>query len=132
MASRQPVSVPCLAFEVDRLAGANGEEADLCFGLELHPGKTRVIEFGRNAARARAARGAGNAQTAVPTKKGEGIDSMPTELDELTRRVMRLEIEEAALAEIAAEAQPVREESRQTWGSRSRFAACLGYVVEAE
>ena len=27
------------------------------FGLELHPGKTRLIEFGRNAARARAARG---------------------------------------------------------------------------
>jgi len=27
------------------------------FGLELHPGKTRLIEFGRHAARRRAARG---------------------------------------------------------------------------
>src|SRR6201991_3024073 len=33
------------------------------------------------------------------------IDSMPAELDELTRRVMRLEIEEAALAKEAAEAK---------------------------
>jgi group II intron reverse transcriptase/maturase len=33
------------------------------FGLELHPGKTRLIEFGRHAARARAARGAGKPET---------------------------------------------------------------------
>src|SRR5437016_3879561 len=33
------------------------------FGLELHPGKTRLIEFGRRAARARAARGAGKPET---------------------------------------------------------------------
>ena len=33
------------------------------FGLELHPGKTRLIEFGRNAARNRAARGQGKPET---------------------------------------------------------------------
>jgi len=33
------------------------------FGLELHPDKTRLIEFGRNAARARAARGDGKPET---------------------------------------------------------------------
>ena len=33
------------------------------FGLELHPDKTRLIEFGRNAARNRAARGAGKPDT---------------------------------------------------------------------
>jgi RNA-directed DNA polymerase len=33
------------------------------FGLELHPDKTRLIEFGRHAARARAARGAGKPET---------------------------------------------------------------------
>ncbi len=33
------------------------------FGLELHPDKTRLIEFGRNAARARAARGVGKPET---------------------------------------------------------------------
>ena len=33
------------------------------FGLELHPDKTRLIEFGRNAARARAARGIGKPET---------------------------------------------------------------------
>jgi RNA-directed DNA polymerase len=33
------------------------------FGLELHPGKTRLIEFGRHAARTRAARGAGKPET---------------------------------------------------------------------
>jgi len=38
----------------DRLAG---------FGLDLHPDKTRVIAFGRNAARDRAARGAGKPAT---------------------------------------------------------------------
>jgi ATP-dependent Clp protease ATP-binding subunit ClpB len=36
------------------------------------------------------------------------IDSMPSELDELTRRVMRLEIEEAALAQEADEASKTR------------------------
>ena len=33
------------------------------FGLELHPGKTRLIEFGRHAARNRAARGLGKPET---------------------------------------------------------------------
>ncbi len=33
------------------------------FGLELHPGKTRLIEFGRRAARHRAARGEGKPET---------------------------------------------------------------------
>jgi RNA-directed DNA polymerase len=33
------------------------------FGLELHPDKTRLIEFGRNAARGRAARGDGKPET---------------------------------------------------------------------
>jgi RNA-directed DNA polymerase len=33
------------------------------FGLDLHPGKTRLIEFGRFAARNRAARGAGKPET---------------------------------------------------------------------
>jgi RNA-directed DNA polymerase len=33
------------------------------FGLELHPEKTRLIEFGRNAARDRAARGLGKPET---------------------------------------------------------------------
>src|SRR6266550_2077749 len=33
------------------------------FGLELHPGKTRLIEFGRHAARRRAARGLGKPET---------------------------------------------------------------------
>jgi hypothetical protein len=33
------------------------------FGLELHPGKTRLIDFGRHAARTRAARGAGKPET---------------------------------------------------------------------
>jgi group II intron reverse transcriptase/maturase len=33
------------------------------FGLELHPDKTRLIEFGRHAARDRAARGAGKPET---------------------------------------------------------------------
>ncbi len=33
------------------------------FGLELHPDKTRLIEFGRHAARNRAARGAGKPET---------------------------------------------------------------------
>jgi len=33
------------------------------FGLELHPGKTRLIEFGRHAARHRAARGDGKPET---------------------------------------------------------------------
>src|SRR6266581_3647643 len=33
------------------------------FGLELHPGKTRLIEFGRHAARDRAARGEGRPET---------------------------------------------------------------------
>jgi RNA-directed DNA polymerase len=33
------------------------------FALELHPDKTRLIEFGRNVARARAARGAGKPET---------------------------------------------------------------------
>ncbi|MDQ3106626.1 MAG: group II intron reverse transcriptase/maturase [Actinomycetota bacterium] len=33
------------------------------FGLELHPDKTRLIEFGRNAARERAARGDGKPET---------------------------------------------------------------------
>ena len=33
------------------------------FGLELHPGKTRLIEFGRHAARHRKARGLGKPET---------------------------------------------------------------------
>ncbi len=33
------------------------------FGLELHPGKTRLIEFGRFAAQRRAARGVGKPET---------------------------------------------------------------------
>jgi len=33
------------------------------FGLELHPGKTRLVEFGRRAARNRAARGEGKPET---------------------------------------------------------------------
>ena len=33
------------------------------FGLELHPDKTRLIEFGRNAARTRKARGVGKPET---------------------------------------------------------------------
>jgi group II intron reverse transcriptase/maturase len=33
------------------------------FGLELHPGKTRLIEFGRHAARNRASRGQGKPET---------------------------------------------------------------------
>jgi len=33
------------------------------FGLELHPGKTRLIEFGRHAARHRKARGPGKPET---------------------------------------------------------------------
>ena len=33
------------------------------FGLELHPEKTRLIEFGRNAARSRAAQGLGKPET---------------------------------------------------------------------
>jgi RNA-directed DNA polymerase len=33
------------------------------FGLELHPDKTRLIEFGRNASRARPARGVGKPET---------------------------------------------------------------------
>jgi RNA-directed DNA polymerase len=33
------------------------------FGLELHPGKTRLIEFGRHAARDRASRGQGKPET---------------------------------------------------------------------
>ena len=33
------------------------------FGLELHPDKTRLIEFGRHAARRRAARGLGKPET---------------------------------------------------------------------
>ena len=33
------------------------------FGLELHPGKTRLIEFGRHAARNRKARGLGKPET---------------------------------------------------------------------
>jgi len=33
------------------------------FGLELHPDKTRLIKFGRHAARARAARGVGKPET---------------------------------------------------------------------
>jgi RNA-directed DNA polymerase len=36
------------------------------FGLELNAEKTRLIEFGRNAARARAARGLGKPETPVP------------------------------------------------------------------
>jgi hypothetical protein len=33
------------------------------FGLELHPDKTRLIEFGRHAARSRQQRGAGRPET---------------------------------------------------------------------
>jgi RNA-directed DNA polymerase len=43
---------------LDELRGRFAE-----FGLELHPGKTRLIEFGRHAARNRAARGQGKPET---------------------------------------------------------------------
>src|SRR6266516_4700132 len=43
------------------LAGLRGRFAK--FGLELHPGKTRLIEFGRFAARDRAGRGLGKPET---------------------------------------------------------------------
>jgi RNA-directed DNA polymerase len=43
---------------LDELRGRLAE-----FGLELHPDKTRLIEFGRNAARNRAARGLGKPET---------------------------------------------------------------------
>ena len=43
------------------LAGLRGRFAK--FGLELHPDKTRLIEFGRHAARDRAARGEGKPET---------------------------------------------------------------------
>jgi RNA-directed DNA polymerase len=43
------------------LAGLRGRFAK--FGLELHPDKTRLIEFGRHAARTRAARGEGKPET---------------------------------------------------------------------
>jgi hypothetical protein len=43
------------------LAGLRGRFAK--FGLELHPDKTRLIEFGRHAARNRAARGEGKPET---------------------------------------------------------------------
>ncbi len=43
---------------LDELRGRFAE-----FGLELHPGKTRLIEFGRHAARNRAARGDGKPET---------------------------------------------------------------------
>src|SRR5258707_11546385 len=43
------------------LAGLRGRFAK--FGLELHPDKTRLIEFGRFAARNRAARGLGKPET---------------------------------------------------------------------
>lgn len=42
---------------------ADLRERFLKFGLELHPDKTRLIEFGRNAARHRAARGLGKPET---------------------------------------------------------------------
>ena len=43
------------------LAGLSGRFAK--FGLELHPDKTRLVEFGRRAARDRAARGEGKPET---------------------------------------------------------------------
>ena len=43
---------------LDELRGRFAE-----FGLELHPGKTRLIEFGRHAARQRKARGLGKPET---------------------------------------------------------------------
>jgi group II intron reverse transcriptase/maturase len=45
------------------LAGLRGRLAR--FGLELHPDKTRLVEFGRRAARNRAARGKGKPETFV-------------------------------------------------------------------
>jgi len=39
------------------------------FALELHPDKTRLIEFGRFAARTRVARGAGKPETFKPTRR---------------------------------------------------------------
>ena len=48
--------------DADRfLAELRGRFAE--FGLELHPGKTRLIEFGRHAARRRTARGLGKPET---------------------------------------------------------------------
>jgi len=43
------------------------------FNLELHPDKTRLIEFGRNAARARAARGDGSPRpsTSLAVRPGD-------------------------------------------------------------
>ena len=46
------------------------------------------------------------------------IDSMPAELDELTRRVMRLEIEEAALAK------------ERTWPVRSGCPSCVKELAD--
>jgi hypothetical protein len=51
-----------LGFSYGFRPGRNPHQA-LDFGLELHPGKTRLIEFGRRAARDRAARGLGKPET---------------------------------------------------------------------
>jgi RNA-directed DNA polymerase len=47
------------------------------FSLELHPDKTRLIEFGRHAARNRAARGEGKPETF--SFRGSGISAGPHE-----------------------------------------------------
>jgi retron-type reverse transcriptase len=52
------------------------------FGLELHPDKTRLIEFGRFAARDRTARGKGNQKPshswALPTTVGNATRAEPS------------------------------------------------------
>src|SRR4029077_16380493 len=60
------------------------------------------------------------------------IDSMPAELDELTRRVMRLEIEEAALAKEndAASKQRPQEPRKERAALRAHGAASKQRVEE--
>ncbi|HET6186068.1 MAG TPA: ATP-dependent chaperone ClpB [Trebonia sp.] len=61
------------------------------------------------------------------------IDSMPAELDELTRRVMRLEIEEAALAKESDQASKARlEDLRRELGDLRAQADALRAQWEAE
>ena len=61
------------------------------------------------------------------------IDSMPAELDELTRRVMRLEIEEAALAKESDQASKARlEDLRRELGDLRAQADALPAQWEAE
>jgi RNA-directed DNA polymerase len=86
------------------------------FGLELHPGKTRLIEFGRFAARDRAARGLGKPETSgflgfthICAKGGNG--------GFWVRRITIAKRMRAKLAEVKAQLrarmhQPVPEQGR--------------------